>query len=339
MTKSCLNSLRCARGGFVNLKPNMKRAILALFIFFLPAFSLLARDNPIPFELKVFLSKDNVGIGEKIKYTIEVKTKKGVEVDFGEFDQEKSGFEIKDSGLKKSGFFSNKKLKQWYVLDSFKTGRHEIGFQPIKYKRAGQDDWQQIETDILDVTVYSALALAPDENDIRDIKGPISPGANLKKIILILLGLAAAAAGGFYLYRFKKKKDIESIHIPTADEIAYRALERLKAKEYPKAGLIKQYYAELSLIARHYLEGRFDLRAPEMTTEEFLHQLKSDNKLNSEQKSLLKDFLSHCDMVKFAKYGPTAQEIEESFQSAKRLIDQTRVDIFPSPSDPGSEGE
>jgi hypothetical protein len=61
-----------------------------------------------------------------------------------------------------------------------------------------------------------------------------------------------------------------------------------------------------------------------MTTEEFLNTLKDSKVLNAGRKILLKDFLSHCDMVKFAKYLPDEKEIEASYGSAKRFIDETR---------------
>ena len=95
-------------------------------------------------------------------------------------------------------------------------------------------------------------------------------------------------------------------------------------KEYLSSGKVQDFYVELSNIVRHYIENRFQLKAPEMTTEEFLLTLKESTVLNSEQKSLVKDFLSHCDMVKFAKYFPQKDEIDSSYESAKNLVDQTR---------------
>ena len=88
--------------------------------------------------------------------------------------------------------------------------------------------------------------------------------------------------------------------------------------------MIKEIYIELSDIVRHYLENRFILRAPEMTTEEFLDKLKDTDMLSYDQKILLKDFLFHCDLVKFARYGPTEKEIDSSFKSAENLVDQTK---------------
>jgi hypothetical protein len=72
------------------------------------------------------------------------------------------------------------------------------------------------------------------------------------------------------------------------------------------------------------MENRFSLRAPEMTTEEFLIDLKNSDVLNEEQKSLIREFLSHCDMVKFARYLPGGSESESSYNSAERMIEQTR---------------
>jgi hypothetical protein len=84
------------------------------------------------------------------------------------------------------------------------------------------------------------------------------------------------------------------------------------------------YYVELSFIIRRYIEDRFDVRAPEMTTEEFLSKVKDMNVLSDEQKALLKNFLSYCDLIKFAKYGSTYEEMEASFESAKKFIGQTK---------------
>ena len=122
------------------------------------------------------------------------------------------------------------------------------------------------------------------------------------------------------------KKKTESSFIPreAADKIAYQALERLKAKDLPRFGKIKEYYIELSDIVRRYMENRFSFRAPEMTTEEFLYFLRESDRLKGAHKNLLKQFLNHCDLVKFAKYGPTGQEIDGSFNFAKKLVDETK---------------
>ena len=64
--------------------------------------------------------------------------------------------------------------------------------------------------------------------------------------------------------------------------------------------------------------------APERTTEEFLTEMAITGKLEEKHKQLIRNFLEHCDLVKYAKYGPDNQEIEDTFNSAKTLVDETR---------------
>ncbi|MBI5741961.1 MAG: hypothetical protein HZA16_14750 [Nitrospirae bacterium] len=124
----------------------------------------------------------------------------------------------------------------------------------------------------------------------------------------------------------KKRKKPENIITPLrpAHETALEALRDLMNKNYLNAGKAREHYFELSDIVRHYVEDRFQLRAPEMTTEEFLLTLQDSNTLNVAQKTILKEFLSHCDMVKFARYLPDEEETEASYESAKRFIEETK---------------
>jgi len=164
-----------------------------------------------------------------------------------------------------------------------------------------------------------------DMTDIIDIKGPIDFPSKILPFLIAILILGILYGLYFLFKKLKKRKTLEkSIPPKLPHEIAYERLEELKNKDLVSKGRIGEFYTELSDIARHYLEDRFVLRAPEMTTEEFLIKLKNEQELNREQKSLLREFLSHCDMVKFAKYGPTIAEVTASFDSAKRLVDETK---------------
>ena len=74
---------------------------------------------------------------------------------------------------------------------------------------------------------------------------------------------------------------------------------------------------------RWYLEERFEFHAPERTTEEFLYELRNTNLLTAAQKESLGDFLQQCDLVKFAKYEPTQEELQNLHGSAVRLVNET----------------
>ncbi len=168
-----------------------------------------------------------------------------------------------------------------------------------------------------------------EQAGLRDIKPPLFFKADYTILIIILALIIIAAAALLIIYLLKKrqhKKPKETIPPKKAHEIAYELLNRLKAKNLPASGRVKEYYFEISKIVRSYIENRFSLKAPEMTTEEFLYSLKDSGILSGAQKNLVKEFLSQCDMVKFAKYGPTEEEIDTSFTSAKRLVDETKLE-------------
>ena len=92
----------------------------------------------------------------------------------------------------------------------------------------------------------------------------------------------------------------------------------------------KPFCTVVSDAVRLYLEERFGLRAPERTTDEFLGDLSRSAALTQAQKKSLEQFLSSCDMVKFAKYEPQRPELEVLYNSAVRLIEETEPEAKPT---------
>jgi len=163
--------------------------------------------------------------------------------------------------------------------------------------------------------------------DIRDIKPPVGFRANSDFLIIAAIIIALAALVfliRFFKKRLEKKKD-QILNLPKpAHQIALEALEALSEENLSASGKIKEYYFRLSDIIRRYIEERFEIRAPEMTTEEFLTFLRNSGTLSGAHKNLVKEFLNLCDIVKFANYGPTQKEIDESFAAAVKLVQETK---------------
>ena len=157
-------------------------------------------------------------------------------------------------------------------------------------------------------------------NDIRDILPPVEipdPWARLGWV-LGALAVAALLLAAWRYWRRRKARAPLAIEIP-AHERARRKLETaLELFDQPKPFCII-----VSDAVRLYLEERFGLRAPERTTDEFLADLSGSDALTGMQKESLKEFLSACDMVKFAQYEPQRPELEALYQSALRLIEET----------------
>ena len=85
------------------------------------------------------------------------------------------------------------------------------------------------------------------------------------------------------------------------------------------------WYVELSAIVRRYLEDRYGLRAPELTTEEFLREARRSADLSPAHRELLTSFLEGCDRVKFAAYHPQQTESQEALGVSRRFIEETRT--------------
>ncbi len=267
--------------------------------------------------LTATVSKEVVAIGEKFTYTISVKN--GKDVEFPDLTSSVDNLTVVSSGTKTSGIFSKQHLK-WFVMRGFIEGQYIIPVLTIKYKDGG------VVKEAKTPEVRISIAAQPSDNataEIADIKGPEDVGWR-PLYYWIIAGVLVVAVLAALIYYLLKKRKTKLPPPPRAHEIAYESLQKLQEKNLDKAGLIKEYFTELSSIVRVYIEHRFTLKAPEMTTVEFLEMVKNSRQLSEAHKSLLKEFLNRSDMVKFAKYGPTTDEIENSFIAAKNFIDETR---------------
>lgn len=284
-------------------------------------------SSETPIEVITKVDKASVTIGDKIKYSIVISKDKDIEVDLKDFGHNFGNFSIKDFGSEKKSFFKKEKVTQWFLLDTYITGKSIIPKVIVKYKESGEKDWKEIEGKEAEVEVKSLLQSGPEESDrsqMYDIAGPVKVPNPKNKFLVLFFIFAFLSLLAAVVYIFFKKKKKASIKTKSADQIAYEQLDILKNKDYITKGLIKQYYIEISDIIRHYLGNRFNLRAPEMTTEEFLAGARDSSFLLNEHKLLLKEFLVCCDLVKFAKYAPAENEINSVFDSAKRFVDQTK---------------
>lgn len=166
-------------------------------------------------------------------------------------------------------------------------------------------------------------------DQLRDIKPPIDVPISIWLIIgvtVFILSLIGSAIW-FYLKR-KNKLSGQPAMAKSSAELAYERLDILKKEGMIEKGLVKQYYSELSVIVRYYIEDFFHLNAPEMTTQEFLDSLKGSQDLSDQHKNLLGKFLENCDLVKFAKFSPESNEHQASFQLVQSFVKDTyKVDV------------
>jgi len=183
------------------------------------------------------------------------------------------------------------------------------------------------------ITNNGALVIPPKTvqatNDIRPIKPPVEIPNNWAWVWW-LAGTLALIVAGIVTWKWLQKKFFRPVPIPVIPP-HIRARNRLREA----LSLIhdpRLFCGAVSDALRIYLEERFSFRAPERTTEEFLLDLQNTTLLSLEQKESLTEFLQRCDLVKFARFEPTEDELRRLHDAALRLVDETRYDRIQTPA-------
>ena len=177
-------------------------------------------------------------------------------------------------------------------------------------------------------------SLKPGEQEIRPAKGGLAHWpAPPSRWLWVALAIFAVLAAAFLALRKVLTTPRTILHLAPPvppHEIALNALADLRAKGWIEALKIEPFYVALSGIVRRYLEGRFGLRAPERTTEEFIRDALSSKKLSDAHRDLVAGFLEQSDLVKFARHAPAPSDMRNALDSAERLVHET----MPTVSDP-----
>lgn len=166
-------------------------------------------------------------------------------------------------------------------------------------------------------------------NGLRDIKPPVEI-FSLWSLWPVVLGalLFAALVIGLLVYLIIRTRHRPAPPMIPAHVRARQALDdALALLSQPKPFVIA-----ISNTLRVYLEERFQFRAPERTTEEFLHDLQGTQLLSEPQKESLAAFLQSCDLLKFARYEPAEPELRALHEAALRLVDETEPTTVPEGS-------
>lgn len=203
-----------------------------------------------------------------------------------------------------------------YSITSFRLGDHRVS------------------TNIPDLVLHVESALASDAtSELADIKPMHKLPGRMPRWIWIVLGTAATAfLIGLVSSKLWKHRKVIIPRAPATPPhvLAFRALETLKGRGLLEKDECNPFYTELSLILRAYLEGRFDLNAPDETTEEIVEQLSTSPELNGIQRNILQDFMRQADMVKFAKGRPDRSTMESAFDTTKQFVTETKDPTHPS---------
>jgi hypothetical protein len=202
--------------------------------------------------------------------------------------------------------------KAWHYLvriAPFDTGYVQTERIPIYLLSPNQTDTLYIEP----FSVYVKTSLTPADSLLKDSAPPVPFHLKFIDYLVPVLVLAAIIVGIYYLRKLtrKEKRVAEPVFVDNRPAwlIALELLKAFREKQLLETGQYLEFYFELSMIFRIFLEKHFNINAAEMTT----YEIKQALPLVDERVQILAT-LNDMDKIKFAKFTP-------EFNEAKRILD------------------
>ena len=289
------------------------------------------------FVLHLQTSKKELTVAEELAVVLETAVPENVAVKFPEFSASLGDFTLKESliatpRLTGSGDTIRVVHRVRYIVEPYLSGTYSIPALTVSYLEAKKGRTiTEITTEEIQVPVLSLMGGDAGPVGIKDIRPPLSlpPDRILQFMVVgLVIILAALAAAGFLYWKKTAAASEPADSALRPEEIALQELTLLLKEDLLNKGEIKSFHLRISNILRRYIENRFALQAPERTTEEFLTELSlaesAENTLLGSHKSLLTDFLTQCDLVKFAKHEPTKAESEKTIIICREFIEKTK---------------
>lgn len=281
------------------------------------------------------IDRDSIKIGEQIIYKIQIEADT---TDFVAFPEGQTflPFEVIES-YKVDTTINDMRMNliKKYGLTQFDSGTFTIPRQKIAVAN------KFFFTDSLKVEVRN-VEIDTTKQGLYDIKPLInvdkSPSNWWKYLLLTLLIISALA---FLLYWFiwrrKPLSEEEKIALLPPYDRAKLALKKLEESGFLENEALKDYYSELTLIIRKYLDEKVYDHSLESTTDELINRLrllKEGNKIDLSKETIknIESILKRADLVKFAKGAPEIALAQIDKQTIETEIDHVK-EALPEPSE------
>lgn len=291
-------------------------------------------NGPVKATLTVWPAKPTLGDPIYMRLAIDAPAGISVDAPFQEAGDQRMGkFKVvgfvKDAHRKPDGA---QVQEQTYTLEAPASGKQRV--PPLRLEmvdsRGDAGSNAKGAQEILTEEIPLDIAPVPTDaigKELHAAAGTLDPDVGGTPWLWIGLGasvLAVLVSGSLLTWRMMRARR-QLAEKKSAYEDAIGKLRSLEARGAPSAEQADAWFVELSMVVRDYVEGRYGLRAPELTTEEFLYIAARWPAMSAIDRTQLSSFLERCDRVKFAGYRPDSDESIASLKAARAFVEDTRL--------------
>lgn len=277
------------------------------------------------FDLTVKANVDNaqVFVGDMFNYEIVVTAPENAVVDLPSFVGNLGSFEVKEMKNEKvtEGMPKGTAKFVWQAtLNTFVSGDFLVA--PQEVNAVVGSDTVKTRTDAVAVKV--ATRTTGEETDILDVEEPLSDPRlpQWLYIVLAVVGVAFLVFLGWLLHK-KFAKQGAAPRLPPYEE-AVLALKELRTRNYLAEGNQADYFTSLGIIARRYIERRFDVDILDATVAELKQRMSHVAGLQQAYKESVVTLAVETEPVKFAKMKLDGERCRFWDEWADRLLEDTK---------------
>lgn len=287
-------------------------------------------------DVSVNAKVDNaqVFIGDMFSYEIQVTAPEDAIVDLPSFVGNLGNFEVKEmvndrvtEGMPKG----TAKFIWQATLNTFISGDFMIAPQQVNVV-LGSDT---VKTNTDPVAVKVSARTTGEESDIMEVEDPLDDPRMPQWLIiaLIVVGAVLLILMGWLLHKkFRKAGAVPQL--PPYEEAVF-ALKELRGKNYLAMGDQGDYFMGLGIIARRYIERRFNVDILDATVAELKKRMAHVSGLPQAYKESVVTLAVETEPVKFAKMKLDGERCKFWDEWADRLLQDTK----PTPEEEAAKKE
>lgn len=217
-------------------------------------------------------------------------------------------------------------IRAYVTVAPFEEG--EFDLPPIMVQRMLPDG--KVDTLLFEPSSFEAFTMPVDTATyvVHDIKGQMTYPVTFAEIAVWLgaaLALAALAALIVFLVRRsgRRRKNVDEESGESAYVVALRKLDKFRGNRYWAPDKQKIYYSGITDALKFYMEDRFGVDAPEMTTTELAEAMKGCKDVPEDLLGRVMDLFEQADFVKFAKHVAGDEENASALALAIEFVMKT----------------